>query len=150
MPFHVHCHFYCLCTTLQGMLCTVHVEFFILHSSNKSKDYDLESSRMVRNLHQNITTLNKGDSNRSLYLSLKCICIVALLFTTSDLEYVMKIISDYVIDEPAVRWAQKCDRVVEEILQDIIIIIIIIISPSLSLLSPLYKVFTITYLKQCF
>jgi hypothetical protein len=39
------------------------------------------------------------------------------LSTTSDLEYVMKIISDYIIDEPAERWAQKCDRVVEESLQ---------------------------------
>jgi len=61
--------------------------------------------------------LNKWDSNRSLYFSLKCICIVALLSTTGDLEYVMKIISDYVIDEPAESWAQKCDRVVEETLQ---------------------------------
>jgi hypothetical protein len=99
------------------MLRTVHEEFFILHSSNKSIDYDLESSRTVTNLHQNIIALNKWDSNRSLHLSLKCICIVALLSRTSDLEYVMKIISDYVIDEPAERWAQKCDWVVKETLQ---------------------------------
>jgi hypothetical protein len=60
--------------------------------------------------------LNKWNSDRSLHLSLKCICIVALQSTTSDLEYVMKIISKYVIDELAERWAQKCDKV-EETLQ---------------------------------
>jgi len=65
------CHFYCLWTALQGMLCKVHVEFVILHSSNKSTDYGLESSRLVTNLYQNITMLNKWDSNRSLHLSLK-------------------------------------------------------------------------------
>jgi hypothetical protein len=96
-------------------MCTIHVEFVILHSSNKSIDYDLESSRIVT-LQQKITMLNKWGSNRSLYLSLKCICIVALLSTTSDLEYVMKIMSDHVIDELAGRWAQ-CERVVEETLK---------------------------------
>jgi hypothetical protein len=48
--------------------------------------------------------------------------------TTSDLEYVMKIISDYVIDELAERWAQKCNKVVAETLrQDIVVVVVVVV-----------------------